>query len=157
MLYHVGMYYVSWDWHVKSPHAGTALEPFMRALSPWRMDLLFLISGVATAFMLRPGGASVALLGLRARRLLLPLAFGMLVIVPPQSYFEVVQRYGYAGSFLEFMRLYLGGYGGFCGAAGSGSCLILPTWNHLWFLPYLFVYTLAAWLLLRRWHGEVAR
>ena len=21
VLYHVGMYYVTWDWHVKSPHA----------------------------------------------------------------------------------------------------------------------------------------
>ena len=29
VLYHVGMYYVSWDWHVKSPHAGPALEPLM--------------------------------------------------------------------------------------------------------------------------------
>ena len=36
ILYHVGMYYVSWDWHVKSPHAGTALEPFMLSSGPWR-------------------------------------------------------------------------------------------------------------------------
>ena len=27
--YHVGMYYVSWDWHVKSPELVTALEPLM--------------------------------------------------------------------------------------------------------------------------------
>ena len=29
VLYHVGMYYVSWEWHVKSPAAGIALEPLM--------------------------------------------------------------------------------------------------------------------------------
>ncbi|MBI3154791.1 MAG: acyltransferase family protein [Burkholderiales bacterium] len=149
VLYHVGMYYVSWDWHVKSPHAGPALEPLMRLVSPWRMDLLFLVSGAATASMLRRTGASSALLGARARRLLLPLLFGMLVVVPPQSYLEVVQRHGYMGSYLDFLRLYLTGYDGFCRA--GGSCLILPTWNHLWFLPYLFTYTLLAWLLLRRW------
>ena len=36
------------------------------------------------------------------------------------------------------------GYRGFCSA---GSCLVLPTWNHLWFLPYLWVYTLVLALL----------
>ena len=25
VLYHVGMYYVTWDWHVNSPHASHAL------------------------------------------------------------------------------------------------------------------------------------
>jgi surface polysaccharide O-acyltransferase-like enzyme len=147
VLYHVGMYYVTWDWHIKSPHAGAALEPWMRLVSPWRMDLLFLVSGVATSFMLRRNGADGALLGARAKRLLIPLAFGMLAIVPPQSYFEVMHKHGFAGDYVDFMRLYLTGYGGFCG--GRGGCLILPTWNHLWFLSYLFVYTLLAWAMLR--------
>ena len=147
VLYHVGMYYVSWGWHVKSPHAGPALEPWMMLSSPWRMTLLFIVSGAATSFLLLREGASGVLLRSRAKRLLLPLLFGMLVIVPPQSFFEVVQRFGYAGSYLDFMRLYLGGDGGFCSA--PGRCLILPTWNHLWFLPYLFFYTLALWAGLR--------
>jgi hypothetical protein len=161
VLYHVGMFYVTWDWHVKSPQASTALEPWMRLVSPWRMDLLFAVSGIATAFMLKRGGASGSLLRQRARRLLLPLLFGVLVVVPPQSYLEVVQRHGYAGSYLDFLRLYFTGYGGFCGGAGAAgpastagattACLVLPTWNHLWFLPYLFSYTLAAWAVLRRW------
>ena len=25
MFYHVGMYYVTWDFHIKSPHASTLL------------------------------------------------------------------------------------------------------------------------------------
>lgn len=148
VLYHVGMYYVGWDWHVKSPFAGPGLEPWMRLSSPWRMDLLFLVSGAATSFMLARGGATGALLGARARRILLPLLFGMLVVVPPQSWLEVVHKLGYSGNYADFMRLYLGGYGGFCFA--PGKCLVLPTWNHLWFLPYLFVYTLLLWALLRR-------
>lgn len=149
VLYHVGMYYVSWGWHVKSPHAGTVLEPWMRMSSPWRLSLLFLVSGVATSFMLQRAGAGASLLAARSKRLLLPLLFGMALIVPPQSYFEVVQQHGYAGDYLEFLRLYFSGYGGFCKA--GGGCLILPTWNHLWFVVYLFVYTLALWVLLRLW------
>ena len=49
IAYHVGMYYVSWDWHLKSPSASAALEPWMRLVNPWRMSLLFLISGAVTA------------------------------------------------------------------------------------------------------------
>jgi glucans biosynthesis protein C len=155
VLYHVGMYYVTWTWHVKSPDASSALEPFMRLSSPWRLSLLFLISGAATSFMLLRDGATARWFGGRSQRLLLPLLFGMAVIVPPQSYFEVVQQHGYAGSYLDFMRLYFSGAGGgFC-KAGSG-CLILPTWNHLWFVAYLFVYSAALWLLLRAWPGALA-
>lgn len=53
LLYHVGMYYVTWDWHVKSPTTQLMLEPVMLLSSPWRISLLLLISGVATAFVLR--------------------------------------------------------------------------------------------------------
>ncbi|MBN6151083.1 acyltransferase [Xanthomonas sp. AmX2] len=144
LLYHVGMYYVSWDWHVKSPHAGTALEPFMLSSGPWRMSLLFLISGAATAFMLRR--TPRRFLRLRSWRLLLPLLFGMAVVVPPQAYYQVVEQLpgGYREGYLAFYARYLGGYHGFCGA--DGDCLRLPTWNHLWFVAYLWVYTVLLWL-----------
>ena len=75
----------------------------------------------------------------RSVRLLLPLLFGMLVIVPPQPYFEVIEKLAYRGSYLDFMRLYLQAYQGFCRADG---CVDLPTWNHLWFIVYLWAYTL---------------
>lgn len=149
VLYHVGMYYVSWDWHVKSPHAVAGLEPWMRLSSPWRMDLLFLVSGAATACMLAASGATRSLLASRSLRLGLPLLLGMALIVPPQSWFEVRDKLGYTGSLAEFMGLYLRAHGGFCFA--PGRCLVLPTWNHLWFLPYLLVYTLVLWTLLRVW------
>ena len=146
ILYHVGMYYVSWDWQIKSPHAGRAIEPLMMLSAPWRLALLFLISGAATSTLLahRPQG----FLRGRSKRLLLPLALGMLVIVPPQTYLEVVQKLGYGGSTLDFMLLYLSGYRGFC---PGGKCLVLPTWNHLWFVAYLWVYCLVLWALLKAW------
>src|ERR1700744_5352610 len=53
IFYHVGMLYVSWRFHIKSVHRITALEPPMLALNPWRLELLFLVSGAATRFMLR--------------------------------------------------------------------------------------------------------
>jgi glucans biosynthesis protein C len=138
VLYHVGMYYVSWDFHVKSPFAGRGLEPWMKLSEPWRMSLLFIISGASTAYLLK-NGSSLAIVRHRSYFLLLPLLCGIVLIVPPQSYFQVVQKFGYSGDYWEFLNLYFNRYRGFC---SDGHCLILPTWNHLWFLPYLWIYTL---------------
>lgn len=153
VLYHVGMYYVTWDWHVKSPNASHALEPFMVLTAPWRLSLLFLVSGAATAFMFGKidaragsGGSRLRLLGSRSWFLLVPLIFGMVVVVTPQSYYEVVEQLpgGYHHGYLTFWGQYLSGYEGFCDADG---CLRVPTWNHLWFVAYLWVYTVVIWLL----------
>jgi hypothetical protein len=145
IFYHVGMYYVTWDWHVKSPDASHAIEPLMMLSSPWRLSLLFLVSGVATAYLLERQGTR-GFFGQRSVRLLVPLIFGMAVIVPPQSYLEVVEKVGYPGSYTEFWGLYVTGYHGFCKGA---DCLRLPTWNHLWFVIYLWVYTLLLYVVVR--------
>ncbi len=153
VLYHVGMYYVTWEWHVNSPHAGPALQPFMMLTSPWRLSLLFLVSGAATAFLLGKArreadsaGDRLRFLGPRSWRLLVPLAFGMLVVVVPQSYYEVVEKLGYGDGYLAFWGRYLAADDSFC---RGDDCLVVPTWNHLWFVAYLWVYTVALWLLAR--------
>jgi peptidoglycan/LPS O-acetylase OafA/YrhL len=144
ILYHVGMLYVSWGFHIKSAHRITALEPLMLVLNPWRLALLFLVSGVATRFMLRkyPLGP---LLRSRSARLLIPLIFGMLVIVPPQAYDQIVESLGYSAGFTDF---YLTHYFAFGAQFCPSPCILLPTWNHLWFVAYLWIYTMALGALL---------
>ncbi|MEY2953434.1 MAG: hypothetical protein RLZZ401_1521, partial [Pseudomonadota bacterium] len=143
--YHVGMYYVRWPYLVKSPFANAGPEPWMLLTNPWRMSLLFIISGAVSSLVLqrRQGAGFMAE---RSRRLLLPLLCGMALIVPPQAYYEVVHKFAYAGSYADFLHLYFAGFKGFC---QSGRCVALPTWNHLWFLPYVWCYALLLWLLLR--------
>lgn len=156
--YHVGMYYVTWDWHVKSPAASAALEPFMQLSSPWRLGLLFFVAGAAAQGLMARRGLAGTLKD-RALRLLLPLVFGMAVIVAPQAYYEVLTQAPELlpgnGGYLDFWWAYLQG-GQYC--RGS-DCMTVPTWNHLWFLPYLWAYAslgaLAAALL--RWRPRVPR
>ncbi|MBR0715460.1 acyltransferase family protein [Bradyrhizobium liaoningense] len=139
IFYHVGMLYVSWGFHIKSVHRLTWLEPLMLVLNPWRLSLLFLVSGVATRFMLRKYRLA-AFVRSRSARLLIPLVFGMLVIVPPQSYLQIVEALGYPAGFADFYtRHYLAFGSQFC----PNPCIVLPTWNHLWFVVYLWVYTTA--------------
>jgi glucans biosynthesis protein C len=144
IVYHVGMVYVLWDFHVKSPNASAALHPWMQLTAPWRMALIFMVSGAATGYLLKRG-ASWQLLRKRSRFLLLPLLCGVVLIVPPQSYVEVQHKFAYTGSYVDFLKLYFSAYQGFC---QGPNCLILPTWNHLWFLPYLWLYTAVAITLL---------
>jgi hypothetical protein len=137
ILYHTGMFYVSWDWHVKSRFAGPSLEPLMLSVNPWRLDLLFFISGVATRFLsdrTTPG----ALARNRFHRLFWPLIFAMFVIVPPQAFLEIVTKINYPDSYWDFYLLYATGQGHWC----REDCMIVPTWNHMWFVAYLLVYSL---------------
>lgn len=146
ILYHVAMYYVAdWGWHLKSPHAAEWLQWPMRALNLWRMDLVFLVSGLAIGFLQR-GQTAGGLLGQRSWRLLLPLAFGMAVIVPFQPYAQGVANGLVEPGFGNFLaRYYTGGpwpRGAFDGWDAG------VTWNHLWYLPYLWAYTTLLVLLL---------
>jgi hypothetical protein len=138
IFYHIGMFFVAWPWHVKSSHAGPEIQPLMLLTSPWRLALLFVIAGCATRFM-ADRMARGRMARQRSWRLLLPLVFGMLVIVPPQTYAEVVEKLGYSEGVFAFYAKYLGFHGGW---RVDGRPLIVPTWNHLWFVAYLWVYTM---------------
>ena len=127
------MFYVTWGFHVKSGHASSVIEPLMLLSNPWRLTLLFVISGCATRFMLDKMSTG-RFLGSRTVRLLVPLVFCMFVIVPPQTYMEIIEKLGFTGSYGDF-------YGKYATASG-GWGIVTPTWNHLWFVAYLFVYTL---------------
>lgn len=146
ILYHVGMFYVTWDWHVKSDFASTFIEPLMSLVNPWRLGLLFFISGVALRFLIdsrRPR----AVIGDRLSRFLIPLTFGMLVVVMPQAYFELRADGEIGPSMLEFYGPYLLQF--------DAYSIITPTWNHLWFLAYALVYSLllAALYPVLQWVG----
>jgi len=140
---------------VKTEHPLPWVAIPMLATNAWRMALLFAVSGFATAFMIeRQHGRVGRFLAGRVPRLLLPLVFGMAVIVPPQPWVQLVTQHGYTGSFLAF---WLGG--DYFGAKPIDG-IMLPTWNHLWFLVYLLAYTLLLGLLLlvpASWRAALGR
>lgn len=140
ILYHVGMFYVlDWDWHVKSSYLSAWLQEPMRFTNQWRMSLLFVISGLALSFVW-PRYTPWRLAARRSWRLGVPLLFGMAVIVAPQPYYEAVANGSFEGGFLDFWLKYLT-FNDFPGEAYGGENLVVWTWNHLWYLAYLLVYT----------------
>ncbi|SOD82824.1 acyltransferase family protein [Spirosoma fluviale] len=148
LFYHTGMIYVSWNWHIKSAEHSLPMEVVMRWLHRWRMPLLFFISGAGAFFALKKRAYS-SYAGERVRRLFVPLVFGMFVIVPPQIYIEWLFRGRFSGSYAEFypevfhFQPYEDG--------GTGGAF---SWHHLWFVCYLFLYSLISIPVFRWLKGE---
>ena len=132
IFYHIGMFYVTWGWHVKSTHSGPLVEPLMRILNPWRLSLLFLISGAALRFAIDRSERLGAFGWRRATQLFIPLVFGMLVIVTPQAWLQLVESGEVSQGLIAFYPGYL----------LDLYSLSTPTWNHLWYLLYILVYTI---------------
>ncbi len=77
------------DWHVKNASTNLGVSALIAFMSQWIMPLFLLIAGAATYHALksrRPG----RFLQERTLRLLIPLIFGMFVIVVPQAYFQAI-------------------------------------------------------------------
>ena len=140
IFYHVGMFYVTWGWHVKSVYASPSAEPLMRLVSPWRLALLFFISGVAVRFATDKAESLRRFAWSRVTRLGLPLLFGIYVWVMPQAYYQVRQSGEYTSSIVAFFPDYV--------ALEQAFSTVTPTWNHLWYLAYVLVYILIAIALL---------
>lgn len=136
ILYHIGMVFVPWPYHAKALETVDWATVLMLFPSPWRLTLLFLVSGYASrALWMKSRDAGAFTLD-RSWRLLVPLAFGVIFIVPPQSWIELVTQRDYPRDFLAFWTQ---DYFRFARLGG----IYLPNWNHLWFVGYLWLYTLA--------------
>ncbi|NUQ82374.1 MAG: acyltransferase family protein [Bacteroidetes bacterium] len=136
LFFHVGMFFNPWGWHIKNEETSPLFIYPMHWMHEWRMPLLLFVSGAGTFLALR-SRTMPAYAGERFRRLMIPLIVGMLVIVPPQIYIEKSAQYS---SFLQFYPSIFttGPY-----PAGNLS------WHHLWFILYLFLYSVLSIPLLR--------
>ena len=141
ILYHIGMVFVPWGFHIKTAQPMDWVEIPMLLTNPWRLTLLFVVSGFASRALFVKSSGVGGFLKNRNARLLVPLLFGMAVIVPPQTWVEVVGKHGYAQGFAWFFTHDYFRFGTLFG-------IVMPTWNHLWFVVYLWVYTLALALLM---------
>jgi hypothetical protein len=132
IFYHVGMFFIPWEWHIKNSQLYPDLKWPMLFVNQWRLPILFIISGMGTAFALQKRTAR-QFAGERLSRLLLPLIAGIILIVPPQVYLERVAYGEYSGDYFDFWIS-----AAFKGIYPEGNF----SWHHLWFLPYLLFFSL---------------
>jgi len=111
------------------------------------MHLIFLVSGAGTWFAMQ--SRKKAFVKDRIKRLIVPFIFGILLIIPPQRFYEWITFRDFAGSYFDFIQSYFPQQLG----DNMGSSLLL--WfghlgTHIWYLPFLFVMTVFALPLLNK-------
>lgn len=133
IVYHVAMVFAPWDWVIHTERSYAALIPPMALLTPWRLPLLFAVSGYASRKLYDRSVGPAAFGKSRAKRLLIPLAFGMAAIVPLEMWVRVMEN-GYRHGYLHFWTSDYWRSGEFYGRE-------FPSWEHLWFVAYLAAYS----------------
>lgn len=147
-LFHCARYFDHEGWHVKNPELSLGFSVFVGILVQWIMPVFFVLSGQSSKFALNfrsPG----QYLSERFKRLIIPLVFGIFILVPPQVYIERISHAQFQGSFFRFYPHYFDGFYGF---GGNFAWMGL----HLWFLLALFLYSLLALPFMQFWSGEKA-
>jgi len=136
LVFHVAMIYCSFGFHIKNKPTSRVFDYFIMFAHQWRMPLLLLISGAGTYYA--AGKRSIGkIFKERNRRLLIPLIFSMLVIVPPQIYFERIANFSSYWNFYKTVFAFI--------PYPEGGSL---SWHHMWFVLYLLLYSILALPLL---------
>lgn len=123
IIYHASLLYGTRTWLLNSDEPSRLMDLIHFGSNPWRMSLLFFISGLVTASLLKRKSIG-EIRSSRTRQLLPPFLLGIVLVVPPQFYFSDL-RSAPDLTYWEFLKSYF--------AAGL-------TMEHLWFLAYLWIY-----------------
>lgn len=134
ILYHSGMAFVTGEWLVKVARIEWLAFP-MLFLSPWRLAVLFIVAGYASRALLARLGNLDRFAQERTRRLIVPLLFAMALIIPPQSWVNLRVNHGYTEGYWHFLTHEAFRFDPYDGVT-------LPGWEHLWFVFYLWLYTM---------------
>jgi peptidoglycan/LPS O-acetylase OafA/YrhL len=140
-IFHNARFFDFHDWHVKNGQLSLGFSMLVSFLVFWIMPIFFVLSGVSARYAMRKRTAG-AFVWSRVKRLLVPLVFGIFVLIPPQVYIERVSHSQFAGSFIDFYPHYFDGFYAF---GGNFAWMGL----HLWYLMLLFILSMLLLPLLR--------
>lgn len=136
IFYHSALMFVDWGFHIESGHNFNWLKPILLLTSNWRLDVLFVVSGVAISAMTTKMSLK-SFTWQRVIKLYIPLIFAVVVVVAPQSYFEAIQKGIFSGDFWTFWTNQY-----FSFSWDNRMQAPFPTYNHMWYVLYLFHYSL---------------
>ncbi len=140
IAFHTARLFDEEAWHIKDAAAYRAADMIVGFFNPWHMPLLFLLAGMSAVLSMRTRGLGT-FVGERFSRLFVPFVTGVILTVLPQVYLERISPYvpnrnspiDFEGSFFDFIPEFF-------------SFVPYPegdfSWHHLWFIVYLFLYSI---------------
>ncbi|MDB5012519.1 MAG: acyltransferase family protein [Daejeonella sp.] len=133
LLEHSAEVFTTWNFWIKNEETSPFLSYFIAFFLPWRMPLLFIISGAAITLSFKRRNASEVFIE-RVKRLLFPLLAAIFLVIPPQLYFIRAFK-GVNEGFLDFL---------------TNVVTLKLNWSisgnvhylHLWYLAFVFLYSI---------------
>jgi peptidoglycan/LPS O-acetylase OafA/YrhL len=149
-LFHAVHPFDMFPWEIKNAETSVAVTLFIVFLGPWGMPLFFLLSGTGSRFALRRRtGRQYALE--RVTRLFIPFVVGSILLSPLQLYFQwrhQVETGLFAGTLLDFFQVR---------EISIGPRVFGWAGYHLWFLGFLFAFSLLGLPLFLWFKGDRGR
>jgi glucan biosynthesis protein C len=136
-LFHASNVFDTLPSHIKNAQQSDVITGIQAFFFPWGMALFFMIAGAGTWFALKRRTSSHYIKE-RSRRLLIPFVVGSIILSPVELYFEwshKVQTGVFAGSFSQFVGSL---------PWGPNPRIFGVVGYHLWFLGFLFMFSLLA-------------
>jgi peptidoglycan/LPS O-acetylase OafA/YrhL len=149
-FYHTSRFFNLEDWHIKNPSTYFGVEVWNTFATNWMMPLIFVISGASIYFGLEKGGAGRFVKD-KVLRLFVPLLVGAFTHASLQVYLERFTHGQFSGSYFQFLPHYFEGV--YLGP-GEGSGNFAFHGMHLWYLLFLFLFSLIFYPLLRWLKGS---
>ncbi|MBW2635006.1 MAG: acyltransferase, partial [Deltaproteobacteria bacterium] len=142
-LYHSTRFFNLSDWHVKNIDTFVWVEMWIVFANLWMMPLFFIISGASLFYAIRKASGWSKFYVDKFLRLMIPVLFASVTHSVLQVYLERLSHGQFSGSFFSFVPGYFNGVYAGIGMPGNFAFHGM----HLWYLLFLFVYSLICYRL----------
>jgi len=142
-LYHSSRFFNLGDWHVKNLNTYVWVEIWNFFATRWMMPLFFIISGASLFYAIGKSAGWGRFYVDKFLRLMMPVIVGAVTFSILQVYLERLTHGQFSGSFVAFVPAYLNGV--YLGIGMPGNFAFHGM--HLWYLLFLFIYSLLCYRL----------
>jgi hypothetical protein len=142
-LYHSTRFFNLGDWHVKNVNTYVWVEIWNIFATRWMMPLFFIISGASLFYAIGKSAGWRKFYVNKFLRLMIPVLIGTVTHSALQVYLERSSHGQFSGSFFSFFPEYFNGV--YLGIGIPGNFAFHGM--HLWYLLFLFIYSLICYRL----------
>ena len=152
-LYHSTRFFNLEAWHIKNTDTYVWVEIWNYFATLWMMPIFFIISGMGLFYVLRKNSEWKQFYTDKFTRLMIPLIVGTFTHSALQIYLERITHNQFSGSFFSFFPSYFSGF--YLEIGGTGNFAFHGM--HLWYLLFLFLFSLLCYALFKWLMGSANR
>jgi len=152
-LYHSTRFFNLEAWHIKNIDTYVWVEIWNYFATLWMMPIFFIVSGISLFYVLRKKTGWKQFYTDKFIRLMIPLIFGAFTHSALQIYLERITHNQFSGSFFSFFPSYFSGL--YLEIGGTGNFAFHGM--HLWYLLFLFLFSILCYGLFKWLMGSANR